>query len=552
MDSLMGMELKSRLQTSFNYSFPITLAIDYPTVGALIDYLADDVLKLQASSGTSSGASSETSSLSPIEDPTDLPTEAKATQARANANGHSTVDRLAQSAVGSTTNGNGSRPPADAASIALEMQLIPPEHYKFELSPEYLDLQQSLEQGREIGNPFFTLHDGIARDTIETDGEALINFASYNYLGLSGDPAVSEAAKAAIDQYGTSVSASRVVSGERPIHRELERELADFLGTEDCLVYIGGHTTNVSTIGHLFGRADLIVCDAFSHNSIQLGCALSGSKVLQFAHNDTQALEQILRERRHEFEKVLILAEGIYSADGDIAPLPEIVELKKRYKAFLMVDEAHSIGVLGARGRGIAEHFGIDPEEVDLWMGTLSKSFSSCGGYIAASKPFVEYLKYTSPGFVYSVGMTPSNAAAALESLKILRTQPERVEQLHQRTKLFIALARERGIDTGNSHGSPIIPIVVGDPFKAIRLSKALLKRGINAQPMIYPSVPYDAARLRFFLSCTHTEEQIQLTVDALAVEMNLTPKSNANDWLHYWMRSQFVSEKALKQQYKT
>lgn len=540
MDSLMGMDLKSRLQTSFNYSFPITLAIDYPTVGALIDYLASDVLGLE---NIQTGTVSPEIAVSP---------NAKAAlQTNGHNNGHQKT-YPAQASELAATNGNVSHSSKDAASVALEMQLIPPEHYEFQRSPEYLDLQKSLEQGRQIGNPFFTLHDGIARDTIETDGEALINFASYNYLGLSGNSAVSAASKAAIDRYGTSVSASRVVSGERPIHRALEQEIADFLGTEDCLVYIGGHTTNVSTIGHLFGRADLIVCDAYSHNSIQLGCALSGSKVLPFPHNDTQALEQILRERRHEFEKVLILAEGIYSADGDIAPIPAMIELKKRYKTFLMVDEAHSIGVLGAHGRGIAEHFDINPSDVDLWMGTLSKSFSSCGGYIAASKPLVEYLKYTSPGFVYSVGITPSNAAAALESLKVLRAQPERVAQLHERTKLFVTLARERGIDIGGSHGSPIVPVIVGDPFKAVRLSKALSKRGVNAQPMIYPSVPYDAARIRFFISCTHTEEQIRKTVDALAAEMDLTPKSNPNEWLHYWMRSQFVSEKALKQQYKS
>ena len=538
MDSLMGMDLKSRLQISFNYSFPITLAADYPTVGALIDYIADDVLGLEEAE------ISDSISLPMIASLPDL----DGADTSASSNGSYAAGLVSQSDLaGANGNGNG-RPPKDAAAIALEMQLVPPEHYEFQLSPEYLNLQQSLEQGREVGNPFFTLHDGIARDTISTNGQDLINFASYNYLGLSGDPAVSAASKAAIDQYGTSVSASRVVSGERPIHRQLEQELASFLGTEDCLVYIGGHTTNVSTIGHMFGRADLIVCDAFSHNSIQLGCALSGSKIIPFAHNDVQSLEQILQEHRAEFEKVLIVVEGIYSADGDIAPLPEVIELKKRYKTFLMVDEAHSIGVLGDHGRGIAEHFGVNPADVDLWMGTMSKSFSSCGGYIAASHAIVEYLKYTSPGFVYSVGMPPSNAAAALESLNILRKEPERVIQLHERTKLFTTLAQEKGIDTGNSYGSPIIPIIVGDPYKALRLSRVLSEQGINAQPMIYPSVPYDAARLRFFLSCTHSEEQIRFTVETLAAEMNSMQKSSSNDWLHYWMRSQFVSEKAVKQ----
>ncbi len=535
MDSLMGMELKSRLQNSFNHSFPMTLAVDYPTVGALIKYLSKDVLALETSVPLEmlNGKKSRLSALEALVSNQEL------------TNGAASPAQFL--GVKASSNGSG-LPPKTAPKRPTLPQEIAPEFYQFHLSPEYLNLQQMLEQGREIGNPFFTLQEGIARDTSRIDGQDYINFSSYNYLGLSGDPAISNAAKAAIDRYGTSVSASRVVSGERPIHQELEQELADFLGTEDCIVYIGGHTTNVSTIGHLFGRADLIVCDAFSHNSIQLGCQLSGSKVIPFAHNDVQALEQILEEHRHDFEKVLILVEGVYSTDGDIAPLPPIIELKKRYKAFLMVDEAHSIGVLGAQGRGVGEHFGVNPADVDLWMGTLSKSFSSCGGYIAASNAIVEYLKYTSPGFVYSVGMPPSNAAAALESVKMLRAQPYRIEQLHQRTQLFLTLAQEKGIDTGFSYGSPIIPIIVGDPFKAVKLSNALLKHGINVQPMIYPSVPYDAARLRFFLSCTHTEEQIRLTVNALAEEMNRMKAGNPNDWLHYLIRSQFVSEAGAKQ----
>jgi 8-amino-7-oxononanoate synthase/malonyl CoA-acyl carrier protein transacylase len=538
MDSLMGMELKSRLQTSFNYSFPITLAADYPTVGALIEFLSKDILALETSSlaETSSEISSPPSFLG-----VELPNTPELK------NGSASAAQF----IAAKASSNGSHllsNPTLPKPITPETQDIAPEFYQFHLSPEYLNLQEMLEQGRELGNPFFTMHEGIARDTSRIGGQDYINFASYNYLGLSGDPAISRAAKAAIDRYGTSVSASRVVSGERPIHRELEEELADFLGTEDCLAYIGGHTTNVSTIGHLFGRADLIVCDALSHNSIQLGCQLSGSKIMPFPHNDVQALEQILAEHRHEFEKVLILVEGVYSTDGDIAPLPPIIELKKRYKAFLMVDEAHSIGVLGAQGRGIGEHFGVNPADVDLWMGTLSKSFSSCGGYIAARKEIVEYLKYTSPGFVYSVGMPPSNAAAALESVKMLRSQPHRIEQLHQRTQLFLTLAQERGIDTGFSYGSPIIPVIVGDPYKAVKLSNALLQRGINVQPMIYPSVAYDAARLRFFLSCTHSEEQIRLTVEALAEEMNRMKEDNPNAWLHYLIRSQFVAEAGAKQ----
>jgi 8-amino-7-oxononanoate synthase len=327
---------------------------------------------------------------------------------------------------------------------------------------------------------------------------------------------VNEATKAAIDRYGTSVSASRVVSGERPLHQELEREIADLIGTEDSIVYVGGHTTNTTTIGHLFGKADLILYDALSHNSIRQGCALSSATAIEFPHNDWRSLDLILSQQRHHYEKVLIAIEGIYSTDGDIAPLPEIVAIKKQHQAFLLVDEAHSIGVLGTQGRGIGEHFGIKGSEVDLWMGTLSKSFASCGGYIAGKRALVEYLKYTAPGFVFSVGMSPPNTASALAALRQLKAEPNRVAQLKARSMLFLQLAQQSGLNTGTSQDSPVIPIIVGQAEKAIALSQHLAQRGINVQPMIHPSVPHNGARLRFFLSCTHTEAQIRYTVETL------------------------------------
>jgi 8-amino-7-oxononanoate synthase len=530
MDSLMGMEMKSRLQSSLSCSFPITLAMDYPTVGSLINYIDRDVL----AAGAASASPAQPKSVSPsVATPSTVSSNGSAPQPKTDAT---------RQAIG-----NGHQPSTAQINGSAQIQVIPPEYYQFELSPEYQNLKEYLDQGQEIGNPFFTVHDGIANDTTSIEGQSVVNYSSYNYLGLSGDRDVSEASKAAIDRYGTSVSASRVVSGERSIHQELEGAIATFLGTEDCIVYIGGHTTNVSTVGHLFGKNDLIVCDALSHNSIQVGCKLSGATTIPFAHNDMRSLEQILQTRRHEFEKVLIAVEGVYSTDGDLAPLPEIVELKKRYKSFLLVDEAHSIGTVGSLGRGVGEHFGVARADVDLWMGTLSKSFASCGGYIGASKVMVEYLKYTSPGFVYSVGMTPSNAASALVALQKLQAEPNRVTRLQERTLLFLSLAKEQGFDTGPSHDSPVVPIIVGDPYKAVQLSQAMLLRGINAQPMIYPSVPYDAARLRFFLSCDHTEAQIRQTITILAEEiakMNGGTR-NKNEWLHYLMRSQFVTEKA-------
>ncbi|MGK7951742.1 MAG: aminotransferase class I/II-fold pyridoxal phosphate-dependent enzyme [Xenococcaceae cyanobacterium] len=409
-----------------------------------------------------------------------------------------------------------------AESESFSNSPIPPEYYRFDCSPEYKKLRQQIEQVNSLGNgnPFFVPQERVVNDTTSVNGRELINFATYNYIGMCGDPLVSKAATEAIERYGTSACASRLISGEKPIHRELEREIADLLGVEASIVLVGGHATNVTTIGHLFGKNDLVIYDALSHNSILQGCFLSGASLAAFPHNDFAALEEILRDRRHRYQKVLIVIEGVYSTDGDIADLPQFIELKKRYKTFLMVDEAHSIGTIGKTGRGIGEFFAIDPHDVDLWMGTLSKSFASCGGYIAGSHAFIEYLKYTAPGFVFSVGMSPPNAAATLAAIRVLKAEPERVSRLQARAKFFLQLAQAKGLNTGMSKDSPVIPIIVGESLKSIQLSQNLFKRGINVPFMIYPSVPQNEARLRFFVTCNHTEEQITFTVDTLAEEI--------------------------------
>ena len=399
---------------------------------------------------------------------------------------------------------------------------IPEEYYNFARLPEYQKLQLKLQQVESLGNgnPFFVPQDKVVNDTTTVNGRELINFATYNYIGMCGDPIVDRSAQDAIAQYGTSACASRLISGEKPLHRQLEQKIARFIGVEDSIVLVGGHATNVTTIGHLFGKNDLILYDALSHNSILQGCFLSGASLVAFPHNDVAALEQILRDRRHRHQKVLIVIEGVYSTDGDIANLPSFVNLKKKYKTFLMVDEAHSMGTIGKTGRGVAEYFGINPQDIDIWMGTLSKSFASCGGYIAGSSALIEYLKYTAPGFVFSVGMSPPNAGATLGAIEVLEAEPERVAQLQAMAKLFLQLAEEKNLNTGMSKDSPVIPIIVGDSLKSIELSQNLFKRGINVPFMIYPSVPQNEARLRFFVTCNHTEEQIRLTVDTLAEEL--------------------------------
>ena len=288
-----------------------------------------------------------------------------------------------------------------------------------------------------ISDPFFRVHEGIAGAETVIEGRSFINFASYNYIGLNGHPDIVSATRAAIDRYGTSVSASRPVSGERPVHRDLERALARVHGTEDCVVLVGGHSTNVTVIGHLLGRDDVIVHDALIHNSIVQGAMLSGARRVPFPHLDHEAADRLLRETRPRGGHTLLVIEGHYSMDGDVPDLPAFIAVARRNRAWLMVDEAHALGVLGPRGFGTADRFGVDPGEVDIWMGTLSKSLVSCGGYIAGSKELIDYLKLVAPGFVFSVGMAPPAAAAALAALELLKREPElSVEEISLRLRM--------------------------------------------------------------------------------------------------------------------
>lgn len=399
---------------------------------------------------------------------------------------------------------------------------VPESFYRFALHPGYQQLRIMHEGGARLGvaNPFFKQHQGHVGATTMIDGRAFINYGSYNYLGMAGDPAVTGAAKAAIDRYGTTVSASRLVSGERPIHREFERALADLYGVDDAITFVSGHATNVTTIGYLFGPRDLVIHDALIHNSTLQGVQLSGARRLSFAHNDWAALDRMLSEQRSSYERVLIVLEGVYSMDGDYPDLPRFVEVKRRHHAFLMVDEAHSLGVMGANGLGIREHFSLAGSDVDIWMGTLSKALAGCGGYIAGESALVEHLKFMAPGFLYSVGMPPPMAAASLAALQVMRSEPQRVRALQQRGAYFLERAKAAGVDTGLSVGLAVIPALTGGSLRAAKLSEALFERGINVQPILYPAVPEKSARLRFFLTCAHTEAQIDQTITCLSEEL--------------------------------
>jgi 7-keto-8-aminopelargonate synthetase-like enzyme len=302
------------------------------------------------------------------------------------------------------------------------------------------------------------------------------------------------------------------------LHRELERELAAFHRAEDAVAFVSGYGTNVSTIGHLFGPKDLLLPDSLIHNSAMTGCILSGARRIAFPHNDYDALEKLLREHRTRHERVCILTEGVFSMDGDIPDLGRLIELKTRYKSLLMVDEAHSAGTIGTTGHGLAEYCGVDPTGVDIWMGTLSKSFASCGGYVAGCRALTLNLRYRAPGGVlYSVGMSPGNAAAALAALRKLGRVEDRVKRLGDNSRMFLSLARAEGLDTGPSCDSPVVPVIVSNSVYCLKLADRLFKAGVNVQPMLYPAVSEEASRLRFFVTATHTAEQIRFTVERTA-----------------------------------
>ena len=407
---------------------------------------------------------------------------------------------------------------ADQPVRSLGQADIPDKFYRFDKHPGFLQMEIMSKGAEKLGveSPFFRTHEGTAGATSIINGVEMINYASYNYLGLSGHPAVNAAAHNAIDQYGTSVSASRIVSGERPVHQQLEQNLAEFYGVEDAVVFVSGHATNVSTIGYLFGSRDLIIHDEYIHNSSIVGAQLSGAKRLSFSHNDMTSLEQVLKENRQQFERVLIIVEGLYSMDGDYPDLKKLVELKKQYKTFLMVDEAHSLGVLGETGRGLSEQFDVNTRDVDIWMGTLSKTLSGCGGYIAGESALVENLRHLAPGFLYSVGIPAPIAAAAVASLELIRNEPQRIERLKQISDYFVTKAKAANLDIGECDGIAIIPVILGSSVKAAQISSELFAQGINVQPILYPAVPEKSARLRFFLSCEHTTEQVDHTLELL------------------------------------
>ncbi|MBQ7182421.1 MAG: aminotransferase class I/II-fold pyridoxal phosphate-dependent enzyme [Clostridia bacterium] len=388
---------------------------------------------------------------------------------------------------------------------------------RFEDTPEYkafaLRMQDMLDTGE---NPYFICHDSALTDTSVVDGQRLINFGSYNYVGMSGRKEVSEAAKKAIDEYGTSASGSRLISGEKTLYQTLEKEIAEWKRAEACLVLVSGHATNVTVVGNFCGDGDLILYDALAHNSIWEGCRLSRATCRPFPHNDPQALDMILSRRRHKFSKVLIVIEGAYSMDGDIANVPAFVALKKKYGCFLMVDEAHSSCVLGETGGGVDEYFHLGPDDIDIKMGTLSKGLGACGGYLCGKKSLIDYFRYQLPGFVFSVGISPALAAAALTSQRLLRKEPSIMKRLHDNIAFFVAEAKKHRFDICLAGETSVVPVLVGPDDDAFRLSSLMHRAGVYVPPVVFPAVPRGESRLRFCVISEHRQDEMVKALDLL------------------------------------
>jgi 8-amino-7-oxononanoate synthase len=391
----------------------------------------------------------------------------------------------------------------------------------FESIPAYQHLcsQRALADALGLRFPFYRTHDVRAGARSVIDGSKVVNFASYDYLGLNGHPEITSAVAHATAEWGTSVSASRITAGERDFHRELEQALAGIYDSEAALAFVSGHATAVSTIAALLGPKDLILHDALIHNCVVVGAQLCGATRRSFAHNDMTALAGILASSRERFERVLVVSEGLYSMDGDGPDLAQLVAIKEQYDCWLMVDDAHALGVLGETGRGIFEMEGVDPQRVDIWLGTLSKTLVSCGGYVAGSRALIDYLKLTAPGMVYSVGLPAPAAVAALTAIRLMQREPDRVARLQSNSQRFLATARAAGLDVGTSWGYAVIPVILGDSLRTITLADRLLSQGYNAFPIIPPGVPERSARLRFFISSEHTHAEIDGAVAAIVEE---------------------------------
>ncbi len=361
--------------------------------------------------------------------------------------------------------------------------------------------------------PYFRTIESEQDTVVKIQGKDVLMFGSNSYLGLTNHPKLKEASKRAIDKYGSGCAGSRFLNGTLDLHLELEEKLAKFVGKEGALVFSTGFQVNLGVISSIPGRHDYIILDDLDHACIIDGARLSFAKTLKYRHNDMADLERALSKTEKDKIK-LIVVDGVFSMEGDIAKLPQIVELAKKYNANIMVDDAHGLGVLGKNGRGTADHYGLT-DNVDLIMGTFSKSLASIGGFIAGSNNTINYLKHNARSLIFSASIAPANAASVIAALDIMEQEPERLDKLWSNTRLALSKLKQAGFDTGHTE-TPIIPIYIRDDSKTFQLTKMLLEEGVFVNPVVSPAVASTSSLIRFSLMATHTEDQILEAVDKI------------------------------------
>lgn len=361
--------------------------------------------------------------------------------------------------------------------------------------------------------PYFRCIESEQNTEVIMSGKKVLMFGSNSYLGLTNHPKVIEAAVEATRKYGTGCAGSRFLNGTLDLHLQLEKELAEFVGKEEAIIYSTGFQVNLGVVSCLTGREDYIICDELDHASIVEGRRLSFSKCLKFKHNDMESLESVLQGCEPDKIK-LIVVDGVFSMEGDIANLPEIVRLSKKYNANIMVDEAHGLGVLGDHGRGTCNHFGLT-DDVDLIMGTFSKSLAAIGGFIAADSCVINWLRHNSRSYIFSASNTPAATAAARAALNIMKTEPERIQHLWDMTNFALESFRTLGFEIGNT-STPIIPLYVRNMEKTFLITKMLFDRGVFVNPVIPPACSPEDTLIRFSLMATHTKEQIERAISIL------------------------------------
>jgi 8-amino-7-oxononanoate synthase len=395
------------------------------------------------------------------------------------------------------------------------------------------DRLEQLEAAREQDLlPYFRLIESEAGPLMEVEGAEKVMLGSNNYLGLTGDERVKQAARDALERYGTGLTGSRFLNGTTPLHVELEHELADWMGTDDTIVFTTGHQANVGCLGTILGPADTVICDSADHASILDGVKVSGAKLRPFRHNQMPKLERMLERAADDGGGVLVVVDGVFSMEGDVCDLPPIVELCERYGARLMVDEAHAVGVLGARGAGSCELFGLE-DRVDLRMGTFSKSLASCGGFIAGSADVIDFLRVSSRPFIFTASAVPAAVGAALGALRVIRSDgPELMARLLDNAAYLRQGFRDHGLRViepgtlpdGSEANTPVVPVMVGEDWQAVLLWKALFDAGVYTNVALHPAVPPGAALLRTSVMATHEREHLDRALEIFGTTIERFP----------------------------